>query len=507
MVQPYNYQMAGIQSPFESVVQGLRLGATLESMQLEREKQRQAMALAQQQAEQQRQNQEFMSGFFGRVRAGETPDSADWLRIGTMLQPEQVKMAENIRQQMTGDQQSNFGATLAKVTVGLWRNPEIGKQELRNFVRANPNSPGAQRMLEIAEIDPRAAAVMSYGLGMGLGGRVAEAVKGLPDLLGMKPQAEGQPPEKVQVVQWLEKATPEQRKLFNQLFPANVADLSPQQQLDWYKNLSESDRTLYDQMRGAGRAPLVQNVLPGQPTPPTEFEKKLDEKGSNVYISWALEGGAANARARIAALQDVVNKLQASATGKGPTLSGVQIQVIPEALRPLLVPAAQEARQNAERVIQDGLRAILGAQFTQVEGENFLRRAFDPALGPDRNARRLSLILEQMKESAKQAQAVADYVEQNKSLRGFRGAYPSLAQFEAVLAKDAPPAAAARPQTGATATAVPGGAVGPAITAPVVPLPPRGPEPPMRSLPPANAAPPARQRSLEEILKQYGSPR
>jgi hypothetical protein len=56
MVQPYNYQMAGIQSPFESVVQGLKLGATLETLQAQREQRRQATLLAQQQAEQQRQN-------------------------------------------------------------------------------------------------------------------------------------------------------------------------------------------------------------------------------------------------------------------------------------------------------------------------------------------------------------------------------------------------------------------------------------------------------------------
>jgi len=509
MVQPYNYQMAGIQSPFESVVQGLKLGATLESLQLEREKQRQATLLAQQKAAEQRQNQEFMTGFFDRVRTGETPGSADWLRIGTMLQPEQVKMAENIRQQMTGDQQKNLGANMARITVGLWRNPDIGKQELRNYVAANPMDVGAQEILKIAEADPRGAAIMTFGIANGIGGRVAEAVKNLPDLLGMKPQAEGQLPEKVQVVQWLEKATPEQRKLFNQLFPANVADLSPQQQLDWYKNLSEGDRTLYDQMRGAGRAPLVQNVLPGQPTPPTEFEKEVDKKGAQIYVDWALGGGASNATARIAALENEVKKLEASATGRGPALSGVQIQLIPESLRPLLVPAAQEARQNAERVIQDGLRAILGSQFTQVEGENFLKRAFDPALGPDRNARRLRLILEQMKESAKQAQAVATFVEKNGSLRGFKGVYPSLAQFEAVLAKDTPPAAAAQQQTGAVATPVTGGAVQPpAITRPVETFPPAPPGPPMQRLPPAGSAPPpARQRSVDDLLRQYGSPR
>jgi hypothetical protein len=187
MVQPYNYQMAGIQSPFESVVQGLKLGATLESLQLEREKQRQAMALAEQKAAEQRQNQEFMTGFFGRVSAGETPNSADWLRIGTMLQPEQVKMAENIRQQMGDRQQFNTGSNMARLATALWRNPEIADQEFENLIQANPNdAPGLQRLRQIAKTDPRGAAVMVYGIGLGMGGRIAEAVKGLPDLLGMK---------------------------------------------------------------------------------------------------------------------------------------------------------------------------------------------------------------------------------------------------------------------------------------------------------------------------------
>jgi hypothetical protein len=423
-----------------------------------------------------------------------------------MLQPEQVKMAENIRQQMGAEQQTNIGANMARIATGLWRNPDIGKQQLRNYIAANPQAVGAQSLLEIAETDPRGAAVMVYGIAQSMGGRIAEAVKGLPDLLGMKPQAEGQPPEKVQVVQWLEKATPAQRALFNQVFPANVADLSPQQQLEWYKNLSEGDRTLYDQMRGAGRTPLVQNVLPGQPTPPTEFEKSLDNKASQVYTNWALEGGSSNAAARIAQLDRVVKDLEKSATGTGPTLTGVQIQVIPEALRPLLVPRSVEARQNAERIIQEGLRPILGAQFTQNEGENFLKRAFDPALGADTNARRLRLILEQMKASAKQAQAVADYFEKNGSMRGFKGVYPSLAQFEAVLAKDTPPAAAAQQQTGAVATPVPSGNVAaPVTTTPqnvtgVTRLQPLTP-------PAGSAPPPARQRTIDELLRQHGGPR
>jgi len=64
-------------------------------------------------------------------------------------------------------------------------------------------------------------------------------------------------------------------------------------------------------------------------------------------------------------------------------------------------------------------------------------------------------------------------------------------------------------QTGAVATPVTGGAVQPpAITRPVETFPPAPPGPPMQRLPPAGSAPPpARQRSVDDLLRQYGSPR
>jgi hypothetical protein len=209
-----------------------------------------------------------------------------------------------------------------------------------------------------------------------------------------------------------------------------------------------------NELRQSGRGPLV-TVQTGQTKTPSEFEKKVESLAANVYSSWTLEGGAANARARIAQLDDVVKSLEKSAQGKGPTLTGVQIQLIPEFARPLLVPASVEARQNAERVIQEGLRPILGAQFTQQEGENFLKRAFDPSLGPDINARRLSLVLEQMKVAAKQAQALSDYVEANGTAIGFKGVIPSIAQFEAVLDRAAAPQRAQQPAPAAQQSAQP----------------------------------------------------
>lgn len=510
MVAPYNYLMGG-GGPIEAALGGLRIGASLAEMEEARAarvaKEQAALEAAKQERLLNEERAQLISGPLTRE---------NMFRLAQIgASKEQREMAQSSVNQMTQEQQrasaSRYGQLVSAAIVG---NQPVFNEILNNSIQAETNPASRQALQTIQKLasnmGPDAGqklAKVALAEMLNAGGEYRAAGEQLIKIHGLEfGAAEGQPPEKVQIVQWLEKATPAQRKLFNQVFPANVADLSPQQQLEWYKNLPEGDRALYDQMRGAGRAPLVTNVLPGQTTPPTEFEKALDNKASQVYTNWALEGGSSNAAARIAQLDKVVKDLEKSATGTGPTLTGVQIQVIPEALRPLLVPRSVEARQNAERIIQEGLRPILGAQFTQNEGENFLKRAFDTNLGADTNARRLRLILEQMKASAKQAQAVADYFEKNGSMRGFKGVYPSLAQFEAVLAKNTPQAAAAQQQTGAVATPVPSGSVAaPVTTTPqnvlgVTRLQPL-------ALPAGSAPPPARQRSVEDLLREYGGQR
>lgn len=221
------------------------------------------------------------------------------------------------------------------------------------------------------------------------------------------------------------------------------------------------------------RGPLVQVSMPGQPAPATPLQKKLDDLAAGVVMEWRFQGGAENSAARIAQLQDVVKTLD-----RFPNITGPQMQFVPEWARPILTPATVEATQNAQRIIQEGIKPILGAQVTAMEVGEFLKRAFDPALGTQVNARRLRLILEQMKTSAKQAEALASYVEEKGSAVGFRGVVPSLSQFEAAIARGggAPAAGAARQETtttlptpadqtaplpagGARATPAPGGGV------------------------------------------------
>jgi hypothetical protein len=180
--------------------------------------------------------------------------------------------------------------------------------------------------------------------------------------------------------------------------------------------------------------PLVK-VDVGQPGAPqkeeTEFEKNLAKQASAIVSEWRFGGGSANAAARISQLNAVVKALD-----KDPNLTGPWTKAVPDWAMPFLKPSTSAARQNAERVIQEGLRAILGAQFTKEEGERFLARSFDPALGTKENARRLRLITQQMKESAKQAESMSRYAEDNRSLVGYKGPIPSLADFDKALGAD-----------------------------------------------------------------------
>jgi hypothetical protein len=443
---PINYQMQ-VATPFESVLQGMSAGAKLADIEVARaaqmakiEAQRQAAVLAD-------QRQRAVADLF----ASPNPSYEQTANVLALLPAEQGKLIADLRNRMGDEQRKNYGAFTAKVVTGLLsERPEVATRMIEERAAAEPN-PEQRKAWEtikgIAQTSPKDAAAMARAMGAGLFG------KDWFESLG----AATKPPAQVL-------STPEQKRNAGLLDDrGNVlagtfvieegkgptqlrVDTVPADAVIVSSDEEKRRRGLVD-ARGApipgvfavepGKAPkrvddekrpLVEVKVPGAAQPPTEFEKAIDKKAADVYTAWTLEGGAANATARIAQLQAVVKQLE-----KTPNLTGPQIQVLPEWSRALLVPASQAARQNAERVIQDGLRAILGAQFTQVEGENFLRRAFDPALGAQENARRLRLILEQMKASARQTQAVSSYIEKNRTLQGFKGAVPSLADFEAAI--------------------------------------------------------------------------
>jgi hypothetical protein len=165
-----------------------------------------------------------------------------------------------------------------------------------------------------------------------------------------------------------------------------------------------------------------------------EGVKAVDQKYAQDYLDWS-QGGGADAAANMGQIKSVLDRFAA-----GERLSGPSIGLAPDFFNALMNPQALGAKQQVEEVVQRNLRAVLGAQFTQVEGERLISRAFDARLSPQENVKRLRKLFMQMQTAAQQKQAMAEYYEANETLRGYKGKQPKMQDFFDVLSTpDAPP--------------------------------------------------------------------
>ena len=140
------------------------------------------------------------------------------------------------------------------------------------------------------------------------------------------------------------------------------------------------------------------------------------------------------ARQDTASVASVLEKLEA-----GEKLTGPMIGLLPENLRAFVAPDSVQAQQLVEQVVQKNLRAILGGQFAQKEGEQLVKRAYNPTLPPEENARRLRALLLTLDVAAKSKQDQADYFRKNNySLRGYSGfsGVPTVDDFMSALDAD-----------------------------------------------------------------------
>jgi hypothetical protein len=165
------------------------------------------------------------------------------------------------------------------------------------------------------------------------------------------------------------------------------------------------------------------NVAPsGQPLTP--LQKAADEKFAPDFVLWQ-SGGGASATKNVAQIGRALDEIQ---NGKTP-LSGPLIGIQPDLLLSVTNPKALDVRQRVEQVAQESLRAILGAQFTQKEGDAFIARVFNPSLKPEVNAARLRAMFLQLETAAKQKQAMVDYARKNGTISGYEGPQPSIQDF------------------------------------------------------------------------------
>lgn len=206
----------------------------------------------------------------------------------------------------------------------------------------------------------------------------------------------------------------------------------------------------------------------------TEGQKAMDREYGKEYVDWIARGGYADVQKQLAQLNEVATKLESGANLTGPVIGSVG-----EVGRSLAFPAAQAAKEAVEEVVQRNLRVILGAQFTQKEGDRLIARAYNPRLGEAENAKRLRRLIQQVDTAARAKDEAAQYFQMHGTLVGWDGHIPTLDEIGSAVDGGALPAA---PASSASGTAYPGRSLYDAGRAAVMP---------------GNA-------EIEDLLRKYG---
>ena len=169
--------------------------------------------------------------------------------------------------------------------------------------------------------------------------------------------------------------------------------------------------------------------------------KKLDEKAAEEFSEFIIAGGSADVEKNIGQLEDSLKELEQS-----DELTGIFLGNLPDKAQEAFFPRAVAVREQIEEVVQRNLRLVLGAQFTEKEGERLIARAFNPRLPEAENAKRVKRLITSIKRAAEAKQSAYDYFVENGTLRGYKGKTSfSTFDFERELPE---PVFATNPKTG-----------------------------------------------------------
>lgn len=92
-----------------------------------------------------------------------------------------------------------------------------------------------------------------------------------------------------------------------------------------------------------------------------------------------------------------------------------------KAIQDVLMPGGADIREMVEATVQSSLRPILGAQFTEKEGERLIARVYNPRLKREVNAARVERLMKQIAEATRNKNAAARWFEEHGTLAGFKG--------------------------------------------------------------------------------------
>jgi hypothetical protein len=128
------------------------------------------------------------------------------------------------------------------------------------------------------------------------------------------------------------------------------------------------------------------------------------------------------------------------ALSKSDTLTGPIVSLMPNFVGDRVNPEAAEVREAVEEVVQRNLRLVLGAQFTEKEGERLISRAYNPTLDEAENKKRVERLIKSIQDAAQEKLNMKSYFEKNGTLKGYNSSLPSITSIEQSAFGDSAPA-------------------------------------------------------------------
>lgn len=178
---------------------------------------------------------------------------------------------------------------------------------------------------------------------------------------------------------------------------------------------TEADTLDNDYKRAQIEKLKAQAVGPGGQT---YGERALDRNFAKTYESDIASGAMADSLTNMQVLRGIADQLEKGTSGN---VTGPVLGLAPESFRAFTNPQSVDMQNQVANIVQRSLRPILGAQFTEKEGENLIKRAYNPQLEEAENAKRIRRLAVMTEKIAKAKMEAAAYFETNGTLKGYKG--------------------------------------------------------------------------------------
>lgn len=251
------------------------------------------------------------------------------------------------------------------------------------------------------------------------------------DVIGFKTDPEtGQPsPSNVREWEFYDSLSSTDQERFLQMKRANqVIDLGDRTIIPSQTDPSGAPSATFTE--GLAPADQPQNIAAAEAAKAggvnlTPAEKALDTEFGKSYAEYVAGGGSSDSHKQLEQVKDVGRALSS-----GENLTGPVLGLVPGWIKAFTNPDSVDVREQFEEVVQRNLRLILGAQFTQQEGERLIARAYNPQLSEEINQGRVERLFKQMATAAEAKERAVKYYEANGTLQGFEGKLPTLEDFD-----------------------------------------------------------------------------